>query len=87
MTVTRLVDGGLSELIRERYIKHYDAVTRKHNERILLTVLLILKPCLLLRSLMSEFHASARRVTVNADVTYLSFQDNHITFFDWVVER
>jgi hypothetical protein len=32
-----------------------------------------LRPCLLLRSLMSEFHTSARRVAVNADVTYLSF--------------
>jgi hypothetical protein len=28
---------------------------------------------LLLRSIMNEFHTSARRVTVNADVTYLSF--------------
>ncbi|MGD8715134.1 MAG: hypothetical protein PVG70_11360 [Desulfobacterales bacterium] len=31
MTVTRLVDGGLFEVIRERYSKQYDAVTQKHN--------------------------------------------------------
>ncbi|MGD9372653.1 MAG: hypothetical protein PVF14_14625 [Desulfobacterales bacterium] len=73
MTVTRLVDGGLFEVIRERYSKHYDAVTQKHNVYVRLTVLLILRPCLLLRSIMNEFHTSARRVTVNADVTYLSF--------------
>ncbi|MGD9373464.1 MAG: hypothetical protein PVF14_18715, partial [Desulfobacterales bacterium] len=64
MTVTRLVDGGLSEVIRERYSKQHDAVTLKHNACVRLTVLLILRPCLLLRSLMSEFHTSARRVTV-----------------------
>ncbi|MGD8285040.1 MAG: hypothetical protein PVG08_13080 [Desulfobacterales bacterium] len=68
--------GGLSEVIRERYSKQYDAVTIDHTACVDLTVLLILRPCLLLRSLMSEFQASARRVTVNADVTYLSFQDN-----------
>ncbi|MGD8286503.1 MAG: hypothetical protein PVG08_20475, partial [Desulfobacterales bacterium] len=47
------------------------------NVCVCFTVLLILRPCLLLRSLMSEFHTSARRVTVNADVIYLSFQDNY----------
>ncbi|MGD8256312.1 MAG: hypothetical protein PVH56_01980 [Desulfobacterales bacterium] len=73
MTATRLVEGGLSEVIRERYSKQYGAVTRDHNVCVRLTVLLILRPCLLLRSLMSEFHTSARRVAVNADVTYLSF--------------
>ncbi|MGD8946253.1 MAG: hypothetical protein PVI62_06310 [Desulfobacterales bacterium] len=73
MTVIRLVDGGLSEVIRERYSKQYDAVRLKYNVCVSLTVLLILRPCLRLRSLMNEFHTSARRVTVNADVTYLSF--------------
>ncbi|MGD8975422.1 MAG: hypothetical protein PVJ56_19145, partial [Desulfobacterales bacterium] len=36
---------------------------------------------MLLRSLMREFHASARRVTIIADVTDLSFQNNHDKFF------
>ncbi|MGD9191984.1 MAG: hypothetical protein PVH58_08675 [Desulfobacterales bacterium] len=67
----------MSEVIRERYIKQHDAVTNYHNVCVCFTVLLILRPCLLLRSLMSEFHTSARRVTVNADVIYLSFQDNY----------
>ena len=73
MTVTRMVDGGLFEVIRERYSKQYDTFTLKRNACVRLTVLLILRPCLLLRSLMSEFHTSARRVTVNANVTYVSF--------------
>ena len=70
----------MSEVIRERYIKQHDAVTIDHNEYILLTVLLTLGLCLLLRSLMSEFHASARRDTVNAysKRPYLGFVDNQI---------
>ncbi|MGD8257218.1 MAG: hypothetical protein PVH56_06585, partial [Desulfobacterales bacterium] len=69
------------EYIRERYIKQHQAVAIDHNYLIILTALLISRPCLLLRSLMCEFHTFAKRVIFKTGVTYLSFRDNRIKNF------